>query len=48
MFTDKYQRLEVMEYSPEAMKLLEALMGSAVEPRRDYIFKHVDFSEVVE
>lgn len=48
MFTDKYQRLEIMEYSPEAMKLLEALMGESVEPRRDYILKNVDFSEVVE
>lgn len=48
MFTDKYQRLEIMEYSPEAMKLLEALMGDSVEPRRDYILKNVDFSEVVE
>ena len=48
MFTDKYQRLDVMEYSPEAMKLLEDLMGESVAPRRDYIFKHVDFSEVVE
>lgn len=48
MFTDKFQRLEIMEYSPEAMSLLESLMGSSVEPRRNYIFKNVDFSEVVE
>ena len=48
MFTDKFQRLDKMEYSPDGMKLLEALMGEAVAPRRDYIFKHVDFSEVVE
>ena len=48
MFTDEFQRLEVMEYTPEAIELLEQLMGEAVEPRRDFIFKNVDFSEVAE
>ena len=48
MFTDEFQRMDIMEYTPEAMELLEQLMGEAVEPRRDFIFKNVDFSEVAE
>ena len=37
-----------MEYTPEAINLLEDLMGSSVEPRRKFIFDNVDFSEVRE
>lgn len=48
MFTEEYQRLEVMEYSEEALSLLYALMGEDVEPRRQFIFDKVDFSEVAE
>ena len=48
MFTDEFQRMDIMEYTPEAMELLEQLMGEAVEPRRDFIFQNVDFSEITE
>ena len=48
MFTDEFQRMDIMEYTPEAMELLEQLMGEAVEPRREFIFNNVDFSEVAE
>ena len=48
MFNPEYQRLDVMEYSEEAMSLLYSLMGEDVAPRRDFIFKKVDFSEVTE
>ena len=48
MFNPAYQRLEVMEYSEEAMNLLYALMGEDVVPRRDFIMKNVDFSEIRE
>ena len=48
MFTDEFQRMDTMEYTQEAMELLEQLMGESVEPRRDFIFNNVDFSEVVE
>ena len=48
MFTPEYQRLEQMEYSDEAIELLEQLMGEEVAPRTDYIFKNIDFSEVRE
>ena len=36
------------EYDEEAMALLYELMGSEVEPRRDFIMENVDFSEIRE
>lgn len=48
MFTEQYQRMDVLEYSPEAITLLEQLMGPDVAPRKDFIFSKVDFSEVAE
>ena len=42
------QRMDVIEPTPEAIGLLEDLMGIDVEPRREFIFKNVDFSEVKE
>ena len=48
MFTDEYQRLELLEYTQNSIDLLYDLMGEDVEPRREYIFNNVDFSEVRE
>ena len=48
MFTDEYQRMDVMEATPEAMFMLGQLMGEDVGPRKDYIFNHMDFSEIRE
>ena len=48
MFSEEYQRLDVMEWSENAIDLLYALMGEDVEPRRDFIFNHVDFSKIRE
>lgn len=48
MFSSEYQRMEVMEYSDEAIDLLCALMGSAVEPRKKYIMENIDFSTIRE
>ena len=48
MFNPEYQRLDVMEYSEEAMGLLYSLMGEDVVPRRDFIMTNVDFSEIRE
>lgn len=36
---------EVFEYEPEAIEALEALMGADVEPRKEFIFENIDFSE---
>lgn len=48
MFTEQYQRLDVLEYSEEAMELLYDLMGEAVEPRKKFIMNNIDFSTVRE
>lgn len=48
MFTAEYQRMDVMEYSEDAIELLYDLMGDDIEPRRDFIMKKVDFSKVRE
>jgi DNA gyrase/topoisomerase IV subunit B len=48
MFTEEYQRMEVMEYDDRAVDLLYDLMGEDVKPRRDFIMKQVDFSKVRE
>ena len=42
------QRIDIIEPTPEAIALLEDLMGIDVEPRREFIFENVDFSEVRE
>lgn len=48
MFDSEYQRMDVMEYDEEAMDLLYSLMGEEVAPRRDFIMKNIDFSEIRE
>lgn len=48
MFTDEYQRMDVLEWSPDAIQLLEQLMGEDVEYRRQFVFNEIDFSEVRE
>ena len=48
MFTSEFQRMEVLEYSDEAMKILYALMGEDVEPRREFVMTRIDFSEIKE
>lgn len=48
MFTEEFQRLETLEYDANAIELLYDLMSEDVEPRKDFIMKNVDFSEVRE
>ncbi len=48
MFTQEYQRIDVMEYNNKAIDLLYQLMGENVEPRRNFIMDKVDFSKVRE
>ena len=48
MFTEEFQRLETLEYDANAIELLYNLMGEDVEPRKDFIMKNIDFSEVRE
>ena len=48
MFDPAHQRMDIMEWDESAIDLLYGLMGEDVEPRRDFIFNKVDFSEVAE
>lgn len=48
MFTPEFQRLDVLEANADSLFLLEQLMGENVEPRRQFIFNKIDFSEVRE
>ena len=48
MFDTEYQRMDVMEYTEDAMQLLYELMGEDVAPRREFIMKNVDFAEIRE
>lgn len=48
MFTSEFQRMEVLEYSDEAMEILYALMGEDVAPRRNFVMTKIDFSEIRE
>ena len=44
----EYQRMDVLEADESAKILLEDLMGVDVEPRRDFVFNEIDFSQVRE
>lgn len=48
MFTSEFQRMDILTPDEESIFLLEQLMGEDVEPRRDFIFNNVDFSEIHE
>lgn len=48
MFTDEFQRMDTLVPDAESLILLENLMGVDVEPRRDFVFNKIDFSEVRE
>ena len=48
MFTEEFQRMEQLIPSKESLYLLEDLMGTDVEPRKNFIFNNIDFSEIRE
>jgi DNA gyrase/topoisomerase IV subunit B len=48
MFTDEFQRLDTLSPDEETLPLLLSLMGRDSEPKRDFIFKNVDFSTIKE
>lgn len=47
MFGDN-QRMDILNATSESLRLLESLMGKEVQPRTDFIFKNVDFSQIKE
>ena len=48
MFTEEFQRMEPLIPTIAAIEMLERLMGESVEPRREYVFNKIDFSNVRE
>ena len=48
MFNPEFQRMDVLVPTPEAIVMLEALMGESVTPRKELVFNKVDFSEIKE
>ena len=48
MFSEEFQRLDILKPSKEAIELLIDLMGDDVMPRKDYIFNKIDFSTIRE
>lgn len=48
MFAEKYQRLDVLHPTENAIQLLYNLMGPNPKLRKEFIFNNVDFSEVRE
>ena len=48
MFTEEYQRMEVMEYDDRAVDLLYDLMGEDVSPRKNFVMSKIDFSQIRE
>lgn len=48
MFTEKYQRLDVLQPTENAIQLLYNLMGDNSSLRKEFIFNNVDFSQLRE
>ena len=48
MFTSEFQRMDILEPDLDSLYMLEELMGSDVEPRKEFIFNKIDFSEIRE
>ena len=48
MFTEKYQRLETLTPDEDSFSLIQSLMGSNVEPRTNFMFNKIDFSQIHE
>lgn len=48
MFMPEFQRMDQLLPDKDTIDLLWDLMGKDSEPKRDFIFKHVDFSEIRE
>ena len=48
MFTPEFQRMDKLEADEESLYLLTQLMGKDSGPKKEFIFKNVDFSEIRE
>ena len=48
MFTEEFQRIDVLEEDDESLFLLEQLMGKDSAPKHEFIWDNIDFSEIKE
>lgn len=48
MFTSEFQRMDQLLPDEDSLSLLYQLMGDDSEPKRDFIFENLDFSEIRE
>lgn len=48
MFTEKFQRIDVLLPDESSLPTLLDLMGKDSKPKRDFIFNNIDFSEIKE
>lgn len=48
MFTSEFQRMEQLLPDENSLPLLINLMGDDSEPKRNFIFENLDFSEIRE
>lgn len=48
MFSKEFQRMDQLIPDEDTLGLLLNLMGKDSEPKRDFIFKNIDFSEIKE
>ena len=48
MFTEEFQRMDQLIPDEESLYLLSQLMGKDSEPKRNFVFRNVDFSEIRE
>lgn len=42
------QKLDLLKSTPEAILLLEELMGEDIQPRKDFVLNNIDFSTITE
>lgn len=48
MFSNEYQRMDVLDWDADAVSLLYDLMGEDVSPRKNFVMSKIDFSQIRE
>lgn len=48
MFTEEFQRIDILIPDKDSFSLLSSLMGEDSQPKHDFIFANIDFSEIRE
>lgn len=48
MFNPENQRMDILVPDDDSIQMLYNLMGTDVQPRKDFVFSKIDFSEIKE